>query len=123
VVTFSNCITKSSENKEVAQDYIRFIHQKDNFEKFLVINKGYINGPLPEWQKHPMWESDPAITIFRELPQYGRSAGYMGAYNRKASEVWAKYIIVDIFAKAVKGEAPKSVLDWAERELKNVYEA
>lgn len=123
VGTFSNCITKYSENKEAAQDYIRFIHQKDNFEKFLVVNKGYINGPLPEWQKHPMWESDPAITIFRELPQYGRSAGYMGPYNRKASEVWAKYIIVDIFAKAVKGEAPKSVLEWAERELKNVYEA
>jgi multiple sugar transport system substrate-binding protein len=123
VGAFSNCITKYSPNKEAARDYIRFIHQKDNFEKFLVTNKGYINGPVPAWQKHPMWEEDPAITIFRELPQYGRAAGYQGAYNRKASEVWAKYIIVDIFAKAVKGEAPKSVLDWAERELKNVYEA
>jgi len=120
---FSNCITKYSTNKDVAMDYIRFVHQKDNFEKFLVTNKGYINGPVPAWQKHPMWEEDPAITIFRELPQYGRAAGYQGAYNRKASEVWAKYIIVDTFAKAVKGEAPKSVLEWAERELKNVYES
>jgi multiple sugar transport system substrate-binding protein len=122
VGAFSNCITKYSENKEAARDYIRFTHQNDNFEKFLITNKGYINGPLPEWQKHPMWESDPAITIFRELPQFGRAAGYAGSYNRKASEVWAKYIIVDIFAKAVKGESPKSVLEWAERELKNVYE-
>jgi multiple sugar transport system substrate-binding protein len=122
VTTFSNCITTYSENKEVAQDYIRFCHKKDVYESFFTTNKGYINGPLPEWQKHPMWESDPAITIFRELPQYGRSAGYAGPYNRQASEVWAKYIIVDLFARVVKGEAPKSATAWAEQELKNVYE-
>lgn len=122
VGTFSNCITKYSPNKEAAKEYIRFTHQKENFEKFLVINNGYINGPLPEYQQHPMWEKDPAITIYRELPKYGRSAGYAGPYNRNASEVWAKYIIVDLFAKAVKGESPQSVIAWAEKELKNVYE-
>jgi multiple sugar transport system substrate-binding protein len=87
-----------------------------------VTNKGYINGPLPEWQEHPMWEADPAVTIFRELPKYGRSAGYAGSYNRQAAEAWAKYIIVDLFAKVVKGESPQSVIAWAEQELKNVYE-
>lgn len=122
VGTFSNCITKYSEHKDVAKEYIKFCHQKGVFEKFFTTNKGYVNGPLPEWQKHPMWEADPAITIFRELPTYGRAAGYAGPYNRQASEVWAKYIIVDLFAKAVKGEAPKSAVAWAEHELKSVYE-
>jgi multiple sugar transport system substrate-binding protein len=121
VTTFSNCITTYSENKDVARDYIRYCHQKEAFEKLLVTNKGYINGQLPEWQQHAMWDSDPAITIFRELPKYGRSAGYAGPYNRQAAEVWAKYIIVDLFAKVVKGEAPKSSIAWAEQELKNVY--
>jgi multiple sugar transport system substrate-binding protein len=122
VTPFHNCITKYSPNKEAAKEYIRFIHQKENFEKFLVVNNGYINGPLPEYQEHPMWEKDPAITIYRELPKYGRSAGYAGPYDRNASEVWAKYIIVDLFAKAVKGESSQSVIAWAEKELKNVYE-
>ena len=119
---FSNCLTTYSENKDVAKDYIRYCHQKEVYEKFLTTNKGYINGPLPEWQQHPMWEADPAITIFRELPKYGRSAGYAGPYNRQAAEVWAKYIIVDLFAKVVQGEPPKSSIAWAEQELKNVYE-
>ncbi len=122
VTSFSNCITTYSENKDVAKDYIRYCHQKEVFEQFFTTNKGYINGPLPEWQQHPMWESDPAITIFRELPKYGRSAGYAGPYNRQAAEVWAKYIIVDLFAKVVKGESPKSSIASAEQELKNVYE-
>ena len=122
VTTFSNCITSYSENKDVAKDYIRYCHQKETFEKFFTTNKGYINGPLPEWQQHPMWEADPAVTIFRELPKYGRSAGYVGPYNRQAAEVWAKYIIVDLFAKVVKGEPAKSAIAGAEQELKNVYE-
>lgn len=122
VTPFHNCIAKYSPNKEAAKEYIRFIHKKENFEKFLVVNNGYINGPLPEYQEHPMWEKDPAITIYRELPKYGRSAGYAGPYDRSASEVWAKYIIVDLFAKAVKGESPQGVIAWAEKELKNVYE-
>ncbi|MBI4639516.1 MAG: extracellular solute-binding protein [Candidatus Tectomicrobia bacterium] len=119
---FSDCITRYSKNKEVAQDYIRFIHKPENYEKFLVINNGYVNGPIPKWQEHRMWTEDPAITIYRELPKYGRSAGYAGPYNRQASEVWAKYIIVDLFAKAVQGESSKSAIEWAEKELKNVYE-
>ena len=56
---FTNCITRYSANKEAARDYIRFVHQDDNFEKFLVINKGYVNGPLPKWQEHPMWGRRP----------------------------------------------------------------
>ena len=119
----SNCITRYSPNKEAARDYIRFIHQDDNFEKFLVINQGYVNGPLPKWQEHPMWEEDPAITIYRELPQYGRNHGYAGPYNRQSSEVLAKYIIVDLFAKAVRGDSTRSVIEWAERELMGIYEA
>ena len=69
-----------------------------------------------------MLEADPAITIFRELPKYGRRAGYAGPYDRKAAEVWAKYIIVDMFAKVVQGESPQNSIAWAEQELKNVYE-
>jgi multiple sugar transport system substrate-binding protein len=118
----SNCITTYSENKDVARDYIRYCHKKEVFEQFLITNKGYVNGPLPEWQQHPMWEADPAVTIFREVPKYGRNAGYAGPYNRQSAEVWAKYIIVDMFAKVVKGDPPKSSIAWAEQELKNVYE-
>ncbi len=119
---FSNCITTYSEHKDVAKDYIRYCHQKEVFEQFFTTNKGYVNGPLLEWQQHPMWDADLAVTIFRELPKYGRNAGYAGPYNRQAAEVWAKYIIVDMFAKVVKGESPKSSIASAEHELKNVYE-
>ena len=65
---FTDCITSYSQNKDVAQDYIRYCHQKEVYEKFLVTNKGYINGPLPQWQEHPMWESDPVSPFSANCP-------------------------------------------------------
>ena len=83
---------------------------------------------LYQWSATRMAGSTPCgklirlVTIFRELPKYGRSIGYAGPYDRKAAEVRAKYIIVDLFAKVVQGESPQSAIAWAEQELKNVYE-
>ena len=44
-----------------------------------------------------------------------------GPYDRRSQEAFAKYIIVDLYARAVKGESADSVIKWAESELKNIY--
>jgi len=38
-------------------------------------------------------------------------------------EVYSKYVITDMFAKAVQGMKPEEAVEWAEGELKKVYEA
>ena len=43
--------------------------------------------------------------------------------NAKASEVYSKYVITDMFAKAVQGMKAEDAVKWAEGELKRVYEA
>jgi multiple sugar transport system substrate-binding protein len=48
--------------------------------------------------------------------------GYAGPSNAKATEVYSKYIITDIFAKAAQGMAPADAVKWGESELKKVYE-
>jgi multiple sugar transport system substrate-binding protein len=35
----------------------------------------------------------------------------------------AKYIIVDMFAKAIQGVPPEEALGWATNELKKIYSA
>lgn len=115
------CIMQYSKQKEAAADYIRYVHQDSNFEKFMVINNGYVNGVAKKWEKHAMWKSDPAISIFSTMPQYGRHYGHAGAWNRASGEAAEKYIIVDMFAKAARGEKPADAAAWAQKELKNVY--
>jgi multiple sugar transport system substrate-binding protein len=120
---YNHCITRYSPNKEAAREYIKWVMRKDNYSKWFDTNLGFCVGPSAEWEKHPMWEREPAITVFRDVPKYGRTMGYAGPHDRKSSEVQAKYIITDMYARSVKGESAKDALAWAENELKLVYEA
>ncbi len=114
-------IMEYSPNKEAAAEYIKWTLQDDNFDKFMWVNEGYVQGVEPKWENHPVWESDPAITIYRDNPKYGRTAGYAGPWNRASGEVQEKYIITDMFARAARGDDPKEVVAAAQQELENVY--
>ncbi len=70
-----------------------------------------------------MWEKvDDALKPFRLAPRGSRMFGYAGAPGAKAAEVYSKYIITDMYAKAVQGMSPEDAVKWAEGELKKVYE-
>ncbi len=112
-----------SPNKEAAAEYIRWSSQDDNLSEFITVNQGYVQGLEPKWEDHPVWQSDPAIAIYATNPRYGRTAGYAGPWNRQSGEAQEKYIIVDMFARAARGEDPEAVAAWAQSELENVYGA
>lgn len=116
-------IMEYSPNQEAAAEYIRWSSQEDNFSEFMTVNQGYIQGVTPKWEDHSVWQSDPAIAIYATNPRYGRTAGYAGPWNRQSGEAQEKYIIVDMFARAARGEDPEEVAAWAQRELENVYGA
>jgi multiple sugar transport system substrate-binding protein len=116
-------IMEYSPNKEAAAEYIRWSAKDDNFSEFMTVNEGYVQGVTPKWEDHPVWKSDPAIAIYATNPRYGRTAGYAGPWNRQSGEAQEKYIIVDMFARAARGEDPKEIAAWGQRELENVYGA
>ena len=51
----------------------------------------------------------------------GRTPGYAGPPNAKAAEVLSKYIVTDMYAKAVQGMPAEEAVKWAEGELKKIY--
>jgi multiple sugar transport system substrate-binding protein len=112
-----------SPDKEAAAEYIRWSFKDDNFDKFMWVNQGYVQGLTPKWETHPVWKSDPAIAIYATNPRYGRNPGYAGPPNRQSGEVVEKYIIVDMCARAARGEDPKAIAEWGQKELENVYNA
>jgi multiple sugar transport system substrate-binding protein len=58
---------------------------------------------------------------FKIAAKLGQAPGYAGLPNGKAAEVLSKYIITDMYAKAVQGMAPEESVKWAEGELKKIY--
>ena len=47
--------------------------------------------------------------------------GHAGSPMAKASEVYSKYILIDMYAKAVQGMAPADAAKWADTELRKIY--
>jgi multiple sugar transport system substrate-binding protein len=58
---------------------------------------------------------------FRSAARTGRFAGYAGPSNRKAAEVLTKYILTDMYAKAVQGMPAADAVKAAHAELVKIY--
>ena len=59
--------------------------------------------------------------VYSKSGALARPLGYPGPADQKVALVQSKYIIVDMFARAVQGESPEAAVAWAETEMKQVY--
>ena len=64
---------------------------------------------------------DPVMLPFRSIADIGRAAGHAGRASRAAAEVVTKYMITDMYAKAVQGMPAEDAVKWAHAELVKIY--
>jgi multiple sugar transport system substrate-binding protein len=120
---FTNLVMKYSKNQDAAKTFIRWMSSKEIFEKWFVSQQGYTTGATKVWEEHPVWNVDPVLAPFKRIPVTGRMLGYAGRPNQKAAEVQTKYIVVDMYAKAIQGMAPEESVKAAHAELVKIYGA
>jgi multiple sugar transport system substrate-binding protein len=117
----SHVLPSYSKNQKAAKDFLKWLHSKPVYEKWFVSQKGFATPPTAEWEKHKVWDEDPVMTPYKVAGKLGRAPGYAGPASRQAAEVLSKYIITDMYAKAVQGMSAEDAVKWAESELKKVY--
>jgi len=117
----SHVVPSYSKNQKAAKEFLKWIHTPANYDKWFVSQKGFATAPTQQWEKHKMWDEDPVMAPFRVAARLGLTPGYAGPANRKAAEVLTKYIITDMYAKAIQGMTPEAAVKWAAGELKSVY--
>ena len=110
-----------SKNQKAAKDFLRWVNSKEIFEQWFTSQQGYTSGATKYWEEDPVWSIDPILLPFRDIPNKGRLVGYAGPPGRAAAEAVTKYIIVDMYAKAVQGMPPEDAVKWAHDELVKVY--
>ena len=120
-VPFSNLLMGYSKNRDAAKKFLSWIHGRDVYDKWFVSQKGFSVGPTTDWEKHKLWGDDPIMLPYRQAARSGRFAGYQGPSTRKAAEVVTKYIIIDMYAKAVQGMPAEEAVKWAHGELLKIY--
>ncbi len=117
----SHMLMKYSKNQEAAKKFLGWLHTTSNYEKWFISQKGFATPCTANWEKHKLWDEDPVMAPYKVAAKLGQAPGYAGPPNAKAAEVWTKYIITDMYAKAVQGMPAEDSVKWAEAELKKIY--
>ena len=117
----TNMLMGYSKNQKPAQDVLRWINSKEVYGQWFTSQQGYSDGATKDWEKDPVWNVDPVLLPFRDIPNKGRLAGYAGPPGRASAEVITKYIMVDMYAKAVQGMPAEDAVKWAHDELVKIY--
>jgi multiple sugar transport system substrate-binding protein len=121
-IAFAHGIMKYSKEQKLAKEFLKWLHSKEQFVKWFEQEGAYSVGSTKFWETHPLWEKfDLSLRPYRTAARGARMFGHAGPPTAKASEVYSKYIILDMYAKAVQGMPPADVAKWAEGELKKIY--
>jgi multiple sugar transport system substrate-binding protein len=121
-VAFSHGVMKYGKNQKLAKDFLKWLHGKEQFSKWFQVAEGFSVGSTKFWEQHALWDTiDPPMKIYRQAAASARMFGHAGPPSAKATEVYSKYIVVDMYAKAVQGMKAEDAVKWAAGELKKIY--
>ena len=121
-IAFSHGIMKYSKAPKLAKDFLRWLAAKEHFGGWFEAAAGFSVGANKYWEEHPMWAKlDDAMKIYRTAARVSRMFGYAGPPSKNATKVYSKYIIVDMYAKAVQGLSATDAVAWAAGELQQIY--
>src|SRR5258707_8157708 len=120
-VPFADMVMGYSKNQKPAKEFLAWFHSEKIYDTWFATQQGFSVGPTKVWANHKLWKDDPVMAPFRTAAESGRFAGYAGPANRKAAEVISKYILADMYAKAVQGMPAADAVKWAHDELVKIY--
>jgi multiple sugar transport system substrate-binding protein len=119
----SHAVMKYSKNQKLAKDFLVWLHKPENYGKWFASQEGYSVGATHKWENDPMWgKLDEPLKMFRTAARNTRLFGYAGPSTAKATEAFTKYVVTDMYAKAVQGMKAEDAVKGAETELKKIYE-
>jgi multiple sugar transport system substrate-binding protein len=122
--TFTSHVMPSySKNQKAAKDLLRFFHKKENYAQWFATGEGFYTPATTGWENDPVWKKDPVMAPYAVAGKLGLTPGHPGEPNAKAAEALTKYLIGNMFAAAIKGQAAEEAVKACEGQLKAIYGA
>jgi multiple sugar transport system substrate-binding protein len=105
-----------------AKQYLRFMMEKEQYDKWLTACVGYWAQPLKAYASSEVWNLDPKISAYRDTCANTFWNGYKGPINAASGAVVADYVLVHMFAAVATGEAtPEDAAKAAQRRAERYY--
>src|SRR5213593_791275 len=119
----SHALMTHAPDQAAAKAFLRWLYDDKQLSRWLTSGEAYYAPFLTAYDNHPMWNPEPRYLPYKESLKTSRLHGWPGPPSHAMSESVAKYVLVDMFAKACRGDSTKDVIATAATQLKQIYKA
>jgi len=120
--TMNSIIFKHSRFPNAAKQFITFMLEAEQYDRWLTGCLGYWSHPLAAYNKSAVWDSDPKLEPFRVGMNHPFWNGYKGPVTAGSATVSAEYIMIQMFASVASGQStPQDAVRDAERRARRIY--
>ena len=119
----SHALLTHAPDPAAAKAFLRWLYDDKQLSAWLVSGDAYYAPFLHAYDNHPMWNTEPRYIPYKDSLKTSRLPGWPGPPSQAMSESVAKYVVVDMFAKACRGDSTKDVIATAASQLKQIYKA
>jgi multiple sugar transport system substrate-binding protein len=115
-------VFKHTKYPNASKEFIRFMMEQPQYEKWLTGCIGYWAQPLKAYAKADLWTSDPKLAAYRDTCGMEYWNGFKGPISQASGAATADYVNVQMFAAVSSGQAtPEDAVKEAERRAKRFY--
>ena len=119
---FAHGVMKYTKNPKLAKDFLKWMHGKEQYGKWFQVAEGFSIGSTKSWEQNSLWTTiDEPTKGFKTAADNSRVIGFAGPPSARATEVYTKYVIIDMYAKGVQGTKAEDSVKWAASELGKIY--
>jgi multiple sugar transport system substrate-binding protein len=106
---------------DAAKKFLSWLMQKQQVEGWYASAESYYAPFLHAYDNAKFWTVEPRNLPYRDSLTTSHLPGWPAPVSRPQAEVIAKYVIIDMFAKACSGSATKDVIKSAQAQVKQIY--
>src|SRR5262249_15471110 len=119
--SISHSLLSFSPVREEARAFMRWLMEPKQLGGWYAIADSYYQPLLHGYDNAPMWSVEPRNLPYRDTLASAHLPGWPAPASRQLAESVAKYVVVDMFAKACAGASTREVIKSAEHQLKGIY--
>ena len=121
--SISHSVFNFSPQREEARAFLKWLMTTDALGDWYNSADSYYQPLLHAYDNAPMWNVEPRNIPYRDALPTAHLPGWPAPASPKLAQSVAKYVVVDMFAKASGGAKTPDVIKAAEAQLKEIYTA
>jgi multiple sugar transport system substrate-binding protein len=117
----SHGIFTHTQDVQAAKDFMLWLMDPKQAAAWYDVAVSYYGPYLHMFDDAPLWHAEPRNLPYRDSLATSHLPGWPAPISRPQSESVAKYVVVDMFAKACGGRSTKDVIAEAAAQLKQIF--